>query len=374
MKAIAMSHVERRDRNLRVVWGDGSSNDFHHFWLRDNCRCPACLHPQTWERTMDTYAIDPDIAPISVSTEGGALHLIWPDGHQSAFDAAWLQEHAYCEPRRNTSPYRCWGREILDAMPTIEAADILDSDEGLRRFLEMQVETGFVIVRNLACEEGMVEELAERVAFLRRTNYGIDFTVESKPDPNNVAYTALELKAHTDLCDLELPPGLQFLHCIVNKATGGESLLVDGFAAAEELKRRDHEAWTLLSETYLPFRFVDKDYDLRWKAPTIRIGPDGNYREIRYHVALTSPLDAPFEQMEAVYAALRKFTDILRDPGFEIHFRLEAGDVMVFHNRRILHGRSAFDPNSGRRKLKGCYVDADEAWSRLRVLQGLNRP
>lgn len=373
MKATAISNVEQRDRDLRVVWGDGTSNDFHHFWLRDNCRCPACLHPQTWERTLDTYSLDPAIAPVSVHVEGGALLLTWPDGHQSAFDGSWLQDHAYSGHKDDGLPQTLWGQEILSNMPTIEASDILDSDDGLRRFLEMQADLGFVIVKNLTCEEGMVEKLAERVAFLRRTNYGVDFTVESKPDPNNVAYTALELKAHTDLCDLEQPPGFQFLHCIVNESTGGESLLVDGFAVAEELKRRDPESWKLLTETALPFRFVDKDYDLRWKSPTIRLGPDGEYREVRYHVALTDPLDVPYEQMEAVYAALRSFTSVLRDPSFEIRFRLEAGDVMVFHNRRVLHGRSAFDPNSGRRKLKGCYVDTDEAWSKLRVLKGLNQ-
>ncbi|WP_259780513.1 TauD/TfdA family dioxygenase [Aestuariispira ectoiniformans] len=372
MKATAISCLMERERDLRIDWGDGSNSDFHYFWLRDNCRCPACLHPQTWERTLDTYAIDPDIQPLEMEIQAGALRLCWPDGHESIFEAAWLQDHAYSGACRKDATTRFWGLDILEDMPTIEAVDILETEEGLRRFLELQAELGFVIVKNLTCEEGMVERLAERVDFLRRTNYGVDFSVESKPDPNNVAYTALELKAHTDLCDLEQPPGFQFLHCIVNEASGGESLLVDGFAVAEELRRRDPASWRLLTETALPFRFVDKDYDLRWKTPTIRLGPDGEYQEVRYHVALTDPLDVPYERMEAVYAALRAFTAVLRDPAFEIRFRLDAGDVMAFHNRRVLHGRAAFDPNSGRRKLKGCYVNSDEAWSKLRVLNGLN--
>ena len=37
-------------------------------------------------------------------------------------------------------------------------------------------------------------------------------------------------------------------------------------------------------------------------------------------------------------------------------------------NQRALHGRTAFDPNAGRRHLQGCYVDKDGVESRLRVL------
>ena len=38
-------------------------------------------------------------------------------------------------------------------------------------------------------------------------------------------------------------------------------------------------------------------------------------------------------------------------------------------NHRVLHGRTAFDADSGRRHLQGCYVDRDELRSRLRVLE-----
>jgi len=37
--------------------------------------------------------------------------------------------------------------------------------------------------------------------------------------------------------------------------------------------------------------------------------------------------------------------------------------------RRVLHGRAAFDPSTGRRHLQGCYVDRDQLLSRIRVLE-----
>ena len=42
---------------------------------------------------------------------------------------------------------------------------------------------------------------------------------------------------------------------------------------------------------------------------------------------------------------------------------------MCFDNYRILHGRSAFDPNSGHRHLQGCYIDRDDFLSRIRTLE-----
>ena len=48
-----------------------------------------------------------------------------------------------------------------------------------------------------------------------------------------------------------------------------------------------------------------------------------------------------------------------------IKFRLESGDIFCFNNRRILHGRTAFDPNSGSRHLQGYYIERDDIISRL---------
>ena len=49
-------------------------------------------------------------------------------------------------------------------------------------------------------------------------------------------------------------------------------------------------------------------------------------------------------------------------------FKLQAGEMVVFDNRRILHGRDAFDPSTGHRLLKGFYVDRGEFDSKIRML------
>jgi gamma-butyrobetaine dioxygenase len=60
---------------------------------------------------------------------------------------------------------------------------------------------------------------------------------------------------------------------------------------------------------------------------------------------------------------------LLRSREFEIRFLLNKGDLVMFDNCRLLHGRTGFDPQEGLRHLQGCYIDIDGPRSRYRVLQ-----
>jgi gamma-butyrobetaine dioxygenase len=242
-------------------------------------------------------------------------------------------------------------------------------DEGLLKWLRLLNEYGFAIVRGVPTEHGMVMQVAERIAFLRNSNFGILFNVESKPDPNSLAYTAVKLNAHTDLVSREVQPGLQFLHCLVFDAEGGASILVDGWAAAEELKQTHPEDYELLTTAAIPFRYQDKETDIKAKGPIICLDADGNYYDIRYSTALLAPLDLDHHLVKPFYRAFSNYSGILRDPRYEFKFRLQPGDLESFNNRRVLHGRDEFNPQSGPRHLQGCYVDTDDFLSRLRVLE-----
>jgi hypothetical protein len=61
--------------------------------------------------------------------------------------------------------------------------------------------------------------------------------VRLDPGGYNVAHTSDELKPHTDFPSYAWPPSIQLLHFRVNRTTGGESNLVDGWAAIAELRR-----------------------------------------------------------------------------------------------------------------------------------------
>jgi gamma-butyrobetaine dioxygenase len=193
--------------------------------------------------------------------------------------------------------------------------------------------------------------------------------VITRPDANSNAYTTIELPGHVDLPSREYQPGFQFFHCLENHAAGGESTYVDGFAVAEHLRLEEPDNFRLLNETPIGFRFYDQVSDYAWRAPVIGLGSAGEFSEIRFNPWLTEPLEVAPERFAAVYGALRRFDELTRDPRFQIRIRLDAGMMSAFDNRRVLHGRAAFDERGGRRHFQGCYVEREEVTNRIRVLE-----
>ena len=98
---------------------------------------------------------------------------------------------------------------------------------------------GLARLQNLPIEDGVVEQVAKRIGLIRASNFGYTYDVETKPDPDSNAYTALALPPHTDLATRATQPGVQMLMCLVNETAGGTSIMVDGFRLAQVLR---HEA------------------------------------------------------------------------------------------------------------------------------------
>lgn len=251
-------------------------------------------------------------------------------------------------------------------LPTVAHTD-LATDTGLERWLVALLESGVAIVTETPNVAGEVVRLAEQIGYARPTNFGTIFDVVSKPDPNSNAYTALGLELHTDLPYYASPPDFQFLHALQADATGGDSLLVDGVAVAQLLHEEDPEAFELLCTWEVPFRFHDRDNDLRDTYPVLELRR-GEVVRVRFNNGVRDvDWAAQGSAGEAFYSAYLAYWRLLREQGISV--RLTAGDVLCFDNRRMLHGRSAFDPNSGRRHLQGCYVDRDMVQSRLRAVR-----
>jgi gamma-butyrobetaine dioxygenase len=133
----------------------------------------------------------------------------------------------------------------------------LSSPTGLRRWLTHLVVDGLIVVEDTPSEPGQVLKLAQFAGYARPTNFGLTFDVESKPDPNNSAYTALGLELHSDLPNYATPPDYQLLHALANDAEGGDSILADAFAVAEQLRVQEPEAFDVLATQPVAFRFYD---------------------------------------------------------------------------------------------------------------------
>jgi gamma-butyrobetaine dioxygenase len=353
---------------LVLSWPDGRTARYNVFWLRENGL--AAFHPDTEERMVDLLSAPDDLRARDVAIDGDRLCVTWSDDAASSeFDLAWLWRHRPGARAADPAAVEPWlWQRIGEPFHRQDAETLQSSDLALRDWLAALVEHGVAFVDGLGAESAAGLAIAARIGAIQETNFGRTFQVVSVPKPNSQAYTAFALALHTDLPNHEQPPGYQFLHCIHNEAAGGGSVLVDGFALAHDLQRDDPDAFHLLHETPIPFRFHDTRTDIRGWHPVIGLDAAGQPVEIRWSPAVAAPLDLTAEAMAPYYRAYRAFMRLVQSPRYQATFRLRPGEMMAFDNRRVLHGREAFDPNTGRRHLHGFYISRDEVRSRLRVL------
>ena len=125
----------------------------------------------------------------------------------------------------------------------------------------------------------------------------------------------------------------------------------------------------VLSSTPVRFKYIDAGTELTASAPPIELDVSGGLKSIHFSPRLDFvPLFEP-QVLSRYYRARREFDHALRSADYEIRFLLKAGDLVMFDNCRLLHGRAGFDPAEGLRHLQGCYIDIDGPRSQYRVLR-----
>lgn len=357
---------------VEVDWDDGSSSRYHPMVLRENAPDPETTHPVTREQARMLTEFPADLAASAAEIDGaGALAVLWNDGTGSRFHPGWLHAH---RPRREARdadlPGRItWGGNLDVAAVRVDGSNIAQDEDQLARWCEALHVHGFAILEGVGTDPSVIETVPALLGPLRDNNFGRVFDVVTKQDATSNAYTSMGLPLHVDLATREYMPGLQFLHCIENGAVGGESLLADSFFIVERLRREAPELFDTLSTVPLTSANKADNTDYRWTAPMIRLDPDsGGPEEVRWNPWLRAPLTEEFETADLVYRGLRRLFEMGDDPTNTVTVRLRPGEMLGFDNRRVLHGRTAYDPTTGGRALRGCYVEREELWSRLRIL------
>ncbi len=364
-----IANVHNGERTLTVKWDDESHTEYPYIWLRDND--PAELHPDTRERVFDLTSVDVTIKPVDVTAEDRALSITWPSkADPSVYPADWLHAHQPGAGRYDPADVsrQLWLGADLDPIPRANAAECRQDSKALRSMLADLKRFGLVIVDHLDDDLEAGLNFGDLIGYKRDNNFGATFTVISKPDPNNLAYTAVELPLHTDLPNQEHVPGYQFLHAFKNTATGGESVFADGFAICQDFKSESPDDYALLASTDVPWRFHDDTHDIRSHRPIIGELSDGTLDAFAFNAHIADLPDMSTERMIRYYSAYQRLMKHMRQAKYAVRYRLKAGEMAAFDNYRVLHGRTAFDPESGERHYQGYYIDRVEVDSRLRVL------
>lgn len=362
---------------LTLRWNDGFTARYHAVWLRDNALDPATRSPSNAQRLITLHDIPADtvIAKATVSDDMLSVRFA-PEEKTVAFPSGWLREHAYDAnagrtPGWTSSAIETWDGQFDIQCVTSNYQSVREDTAALREWLAGVRCYGFAKLTDGPVESGALLDVASLFGYVRETNYGKWFEVRTEVNPANLAYTGLGLQAHTDNPYRDPVPTLQILYCLENSAAGGDSQVVDGFAAAHRLRSEDPHGFDLLTRYCARFEYRGTgDVHLVSRKPMIELTPDGELASIRFNNRSTAAItDVPFDDMSDYYAAYRRLGEIIDDPAMAVGFKLEPGECFIVDNTRILHGRTGYANCGGSRWLQGCYADKDGLLSTLSVLE-----
>jgi gamma-butyrobetaine dioxygenase len=150
--------------------------------------------------------------------------------------------------------------------------------------------------------------------------------IHAVPGGRSFSSSALAAPFHSDSQTfLGVPPHVQVMACRTPAPSGGESLYLDSWPLLARIEAEAPDLLTRLFYERRRFPFVFGDFH----GPTFSLR-GGSL--VFTHTAFP-------EEGDAVASALRPFLESAPI----ICVRAEAGDLLVAHNHRLLHGRRAFD-------------------------------
>ena len=351
-------------REIVIKEGILKGTTLYSLWLRERLSGDEFVDPNNLQRLYEPSLLDENLLIDDYIVEDKFLSISFSDGVKGKISV----EELYQEINSiDTVPEKkIWNKN--DKIQVFDNSQIFQNNENLTQMLKAFYEYGYAIIENTKAEENEVIHFAEKLGPVRTTNWGKLFNVISKPNPNDLAYTALELKSHSDNPYRKPVPGIQLLHCIANESTGGDSSLVDGFSVAEYLKLNHRDFYEILTQTSVNFKFTDVDVILENKSKIIELDSEGNFKQISFSGRLDYVPLLNDKNLEIFYKARKCMYELCNSDQFKIKFRLSKGMIAMFDNLRTLHGRTKFDPHTGFRHLQGCYIDHDSTEGKLRRL------
>ncbi|CAH0386180.1 unnamed protein product [Bemisia tabaci] len=301
------------------------------------------------------------------------ITVIFPwSGSKNAVSTLTLKTHT-SEETTNSRGKPWSARSFPEIFKKYDYRAIIEDDRVLLDWLTHLITYGVALIENSGVELGTIKILARRVAFLRRTQYGETFYVEAKEGATNSAYKAAALQLHVDLPYNRYMPEILFLHCILQskQKEGGESHLTDCLHVGQEMKASHPKMYDILRSVEVDWSDIGEDSGYEFHAihrePVVCENKDGEIRRVNFsQPQRDNHFNIPAEDVDSWYEAWSLFVQQVHNSENRALFRLTEGDILVFDNTRLVHGRTAFNDS---RILEGGYMDWDLAHSRMRILR-----
>ena len=359
-----IENIKILSNSLSVKFNNNHEENFPNIWLRDHAKDDENWDKRSYQRKTFTASLDIgiQIKEAKIKDDGRHLEILWSDMKKAVnYSSEYLFKNILSKNNKNNN-FQLWKKEDIHDDIYFKFKDILD-EKGFKIFLKKLYNIGFCVITDCETNLKTVEILANKIGYVRQSIFGGLWEFESNEDMADSAYTQEELRPHTDSTYSNDAPGLQLLLCCDYKAKGGESIMVDGFKIAQVIKNNNKDLFDLMSKIEVPGKYIGDGVILEAKRPIFRVDKNeliqvsfNNYDRTEFRIDET--LTVKF------YEAIKKFDNLVNLKEFQWRHILKPGELLIFNNWRILHGRGSFN---GKRKMAGCYINMEDFRSRCKI-------
>ena len=352
---------------IKVFFANRINDSFLNIWLRDHAKDKGSWDSRSNQRKTFTAKINPKISVknIKIRDFGNSVDVFWSDLKKPInYKSSFLLENTIKKKKiKNPNSLCLWTADKIKKDIYIDFKNAT-SKKGFKILLKNLHKYGFSVIEN--CEKKMisVEKIAKKIGYVRESIFGGLWSFESNKNMADSAYTQDELRPHTDATYSNDAPGLQLLLCCHYDAMGGESIMVDGFKIAEKIKKEDKALYKLLTDIEVKGEYKGDGVYLEAKRPIFKLNKENKLVQVSFNNYDRAPFRLNDKKTLKFYDAIRKFDLIANDKKFQWRHVLKPGELLIFNNWRILHGRGSFN---GARKISGCYINKEDFDSSCRM-------
>ena len=365
-----LKSIKDADKILTVLYENGEKYQFSHIWLRDHC--PQSMTNLSQQREVETFYFKKEIIADTIETNDNNITIHWKnESHTSIFNGTDLYNlvkntaYRYCE-----EPYdiKLWNKEYFtrNTLKFYDYTKIKSGDkQELYNWLTAVKELGFGCIEGIDnTKEGIMEAITQ-VAYIRETIFGGSWDFKADGKRADTAYTNLGLGQHTD-STYSFDSPMQVLAPLLSQCTGGETIMNDGFYAAEIIRKEDPEAFELLSTMPITGQYLEDGIFLKATRPAFLLDANGKIEQVSFNHYDRAPMYMPPKTSEVFYRGYGRFHEIVQSDDAQLVFPIKEGQLMMFDNMRVLHGRTAFE---GPRHMAGGYLNVEDFDSKYRLLK-----
>ena len=365
-----ITKIEILPNDLHVHFSGENSEIFPNIWLRDHAKDEQNWDKRSSQRKTFTASLDLNlkIKNAEILENGKYLSISWPDLEKPVqYSFEFLINNKIDKKRETKSNLKVWGSNEIHQEIFVDYNSILSND-GFKNFLKSLYTYGFLVIRNCETNLKCVEKIANKIGYVRNSIFGGLWSFESDENKADSAYTQEELRPHTDSTYSNDAPGLQLLLCCDYDAEGGESIMVDGLKIAETIKKEDLQMYDLLTKINVKGNYIGDGVFLEAERPIFKLNKNKEITQVSFNNYDRAPFRFEKDLTLKFYEAIKKFDLLANNKDYQWRHILKPGELLIFNNWRILHGRGSF---SGVRKMSGCYINKEDFDSSCKM-NGIN--